>query len=140
MKVIIAQDWLLLAIDDGIGPIKLQKALFLFSQESGAPAGQKYEFVPYNWGAMSAQIYDDLGKLRDADLVKFEPSGRGWNDYRLTSTGKQRALQLRGTANQELVAKLNEVCDFVQSRDFEKLLEDVYEKYPSYATKSLFRR
>lgn len=133
-------DWLLLTIGDRMEPIQIQKTLFKFARESGAPEQELYTFIPYNWGPCSLEIYDDLGRLRDEGTVEFVPSGRGWNLYQLTEAGVKRASKLRKKANHTLIKKLEAARNYVTSRDFETLLSDVYKKYPDFATESLFQK
>lgn len=131
-------DWLMIAVGDHIQPIQLQKTLFRFAMESKVPKGEQYHFVPYNWGPCSFEIYNDLGRLREQSLIEAIPSNRGWNSYRLSKAGRQRAAVLRQRANPKLVGALDKMKTWVMSRDFETLLRDVYKKYPRYATESLF--
>lgn len=134
------REWLLLAIHDRMEPIQIQKSLFKFSMESRAPKEELYDFVPYNWGPMNLEIYDDLAELREQGTIEFIPSGRGWNVYRLTASGKDRENKIRKKANPKLLARLDGIRDYVNSRNFGKLLEDVYHDYPDYAEMSLFRK
>ncbi len=133
------RDWLLQVIGDRMEPIQLQKALFKFSQESEAPKWELYAFEPYNWGPCSFEIYEDLSALRENGLVEFEPSGRGWNVYRLTDAGKLQASKLKKRADPGLLNKLVEIREYVVTRSFSNLLSDVYKQYPGYAANSLFR-
>ena len=121
-------------------PIQLQKTLFKFAMEFQIPQDEKYEFVPYNWGPCSFEIYDDLGLMREQGLVEAIPSGSGWNIYRLTELGKAKSIELLKQANSTFVGALDEVRNWVTSRDFETLLRDVYKEYPKYATESLFMK
>jgi uncharacterized protein YwgA len=132
------EDWLLMTIDSYIEPIQLQKTLFRFAKEARAPVRQRYSFVPYNWGPCSRDIYQDLEQLRQKGLVEFVPTGRGWNAYRLTTTGEERAGELRRKANASLLRRLRAARKWVTERPFNTLLRDVYSRYPRYATKSLF--
>lgn len=134
------RDWLLIALGDRLEPIQVQKMLFKFAEEAGAPEAERYDFVPYNWGACSFDIYDDLGELREEQLVEFEPSGRGWNVYRVTDKGVQVAQELREEADSDLVDRMNDIRGYVTSRGFGRLLRDVYADYPESAEKSLFEK
>ncbi|MFC1937858.1 hypothetical protein ACFLWY_04820 [Chloroflexota bacterium] len=134
------REWLLLAIHDTMEPIQIQKTLFKFSMESGAPERELYSFVPYNWGPLSLEIYNDLAALREQGSIEFTPSGRGWNVYHLTTSGKEQENNLREKANTDLLAKLDKMRSYVVSRNFETLLEDIYSDYPDYAAMSLFRK
>ena len=135
------RDWLLLAIGDALQPIQIQKTMFKFAEESGAPEGETYEFVPYNWGPCSFEIYDDLGATREEGLVEAVPSGRGWNSYRLTARGRSKADSFRAEqqeSNPTLLRELDTKRAWVIRRGFTALLKDVYKDYPSYTTASLF--
>lgn len=133
-------DWLLLAIDDRMEPIQIQKTLFKFAMESGAPSGELYVFFPYNWGPCSLEIYDNLAEIREEGLVEFIPSGRGWNLYRLTEAGQQKKHMLRKESDSTLLERLDAARKYVTSRDFETLLHDIYSEYPDFAKESLFQR
>lgn len=133
-------DWLLLAIGGEIEPIQLQKTLFKFAMESGAPSDELYPFSAYNWGPCSLEIYDDLTEMRESGLVEFVPSGRGWSLYRLAKPGRERERMLRKDADSILLKKLDDARGYVTGRDFETLLSDIYREYPDFATESLFRK
>lgn len=121
-------------------PIQLQKMLFKFARESGAPKPQQYDFVPYNWGPCSFGIYDDLAELREEGLVEFEPSGLGWNAYRLTDRGAEVLNELRSRAKPELLRRMDDIREWVTTRSFSKLLQDVYADYPELSERSLFKK
>jgi uncharacterized protein YwgA len=133
------RDWLLLAIGDRMEPIQVQKTLFKFAVEGGVPESQAYAFEPYNWGPCSFQIYEDLEELVCSGLVEAVPSGRGWSSYRAAPKGRAMIDQLRKGAEPPLLKKLDAARDYVVTRDFVTLLRDVYQDYPKFATKSLFR-
>ncbi len=133
-------DWLLLSIGKSIEPIQIQKTLFKFAMESGAPGQELYAFIPYNWGACSFEIYDSLKELRENSLLEFTPSGYGWNLYRLTKAGEKKVNELKKLVNTHLLEKLNDAREYVVSRDFEKLLSDIYSEYPQFSTASLFNK
>ena len=115
----------MLAIGNRMEPIQLQKTLFKFAKESGAPLEQTYDFVPYNWGPCSFKIYDDLAQLRTEHLIEFVPTGSGWSVYRQTKQGINQAGALSQRAQPELLAALHQSRDYVVSRSFEQLLKDI---------------
>lgn len=135
-----SRDWLLLSIGDRMEPIQLQKTLFKFAMESGGLPDESYEFEPYNWVPCSFGIYEDLSTLREEGLVETVPSGRGWNLYRLTESGKTKATELSEQGDATLLKALDDARNWVTSRTFEMLLKDIYEQYPEYATESLFAK
>lgn len=112
--------------------------MFKFSKEAEVPKNETYEFVPYNWGPCSFEIYNDLASLRDSGLVQAVPTAGGWSAYRLTPAGQTRATQLRGKANRKSFQQLVSIRQWVVERPFEELLRDVYDEYPDYATQSMF--
>jgi uncharacterized protein YwgA len=128
----------------GLDPVRLQKGMFLFSQEADAPSIEKYEFRPYNYGPMSRTVYDDLDVLVAAGLVERTPvEGQSWSRVRPTEAGIERGRQLVDQAMRarpDAARFLFKTKQFVASQTFEALLENVYERYPDYATKSIFRR
>jgi hypothetical protein len=131
-------DWLLLAIGEKMEPIQVQKAMFKFGKESHVPEAEAYQFEPYNWGPCSFEIYDDLRSLRGQKKIDCVPTGSGWNLYRLTELGHQEADKIRAIADKDLLNQLDEKRTWVVSRTFSKLLQDVYQQYPDYATESIF--
>jgi len=132
------RDWLLLAIGDRLQPIQIQKTLFKFSKEAGAPLGEVYEFTPYNWGPCSFEIYDDLQQLREDGLIESVPTSRGWNVYRTTRSGIEVGNRIRKKADSRLLGQMVSIREWVVARSFPDLLKDVYRDYPDYATQSLF--
>jgi uncharacterized protein YwgA len=143
------QDWLTLLIafegaPEGLDPVRIQKGMFLFAQETDVPLAQKYDFRPYNYGPMSRRIYDDLDTLVAGGLVEQVPvRGQSWTLYRATPAGVARGNALVTQANAvhpEAVAHLFATKAAVASVSFEELLTDVYDRYPDMATKSVFRR
>src|SRR4051812_14985455 len=94
------RDWLLLLAAlkgpaEGLDPIRLQKGMFLFAHEGGAPAPERYDFEPYNYGPMSRELYRDLDHLVEEGLLEATAvSGQTWQRYRPTDAGRQRAQRL----------------------------------------------
>lgn len=136
---------LLVALDGaprGLDPVRLQKGMFLDAQESGVGREEKYTFVPYNYGPMSAQIYSDLDELKAEGLVEEVPvQGQSWSRYIATEKGLEVGQKLldKGSSG-EVGQQLYRIKKEVASKTFKALLEDVYERYPAYASKSVFRR
>jgi uncharacterized protein YwgA len=142
-------DWLLLLVehdgdDDGLDPIRIQKGLFLLSQEGGLPAAERYRFVPYNYGPMSPRVYRDVDVLvRRGLLERRVVGGRSWRRVRATRHGHERAHALRANAGGReaaAIVRLREIRRLIDGLDFTRLLETIYERYPDYASRSVFRR
>jgi hypothetical protein len=133
--------WLLLALEGDVDPIRIQKTMFLFAMEAGAPASDRYRFEPYNWGPLSTQIYRDLEALSSAGLVEAVPvPGATYSRYRRTPKGTSIARVAALDADPHAVQFLSEHGSRLLRTDFDTMLREVYDKYPEYATKSLFRR
>jgi hypothetical protein len=143
------KDWLLvlLALKGpavGLDPIRVQKGMFLFAMEGGAPSTEVYEFEPYNYGPMSRAVYVDLDALVAEGLVERVPvADQRWDRYRATPRGRERAQALvDGTADQRRRAagKLYEIKQGIVGKSFSGLLNDVYDRYPEFAERSVFQR
>jgi uncharacterized protein len=142
-----ARDRLLLfiALDGapgGLDPVRIQKGMFLFAQETAAPAGEKYQFVPYSYGPMSSAIYRDLDTLVARELVTRQAvEGQPWTRYQVSEEGMARAKKMLSEEPSESAAeRLHAIKREVTSKSFSTLLDDVYERYPEYAVNSIFRR
>lgn len=143
-------DWLTLFIalegaPDGLDPVRLQKGLFLFAEEAeSVPDEQRYEFRPYSYGPMSRDIYTDLDVLVASGLVEKVPvEGQSWSRYKPTFRGIEKSHRLMKEAMDKYPDDAKHLHDTKQSvagMTFAALLEDVYARYPDFATKSIFRR
>lgn len=134
------RDWLLMLLNGGLDPIRIQKGMFLFAMESGSPPREVYEFEPYNWGPLSRRIYFDLEEFLAERLAERVPvPGQTYAQYRRTSTGTEAAEALARRADTNRTAILDQIRQKVTSTSFDDLLRDVYGRYPDSATKSLFR-
>lgn len=136
---------LFIALDgapQGLDPIRLQKGMFLFAMDDSAHPGESYEFVPYNYGPMSAQIYRDLDLLSKQGLIEAAPvEGQTWARYSATEQGLVAARDLLSREPSQTAAqRLYEIKVDVASHSFKEVLEDVYDRYPEFASKSVFRR
>ena len=124
-------------------PIRVMKGLFVYEQEapvSWRKPGATYEFVAYNYGPCSFQVYDDLAALQRAGLVKTKRHpGNEWNYFGLTATGRALAERIREKWDSRLVDYLARIKDVFSRMSFVSLLRAVYSKYPNYARNSLLR-
>lgn len=127
---------------DGLDPVRLQKGMFLFAKDEAVDEDEKYQFVPYNYGPMSAQIYKDLEYLESKGLVEATPvEGQSWARYIATEDGLIQARDLLKREPSEAPARrLHAIKQEVASKTFSAILDDVYDRYPEYAAKSIFKR
>ena len=145
-----ARDWLLLLIASetgsrsGLDPVRLQKGMFLFAQETALPRRERYRFVPYNYGPMSRGLYRGLRDLVRAGWVERRGvPGLGWSRYAVTPAGAARAAELEaalGPRARTRLEALRAIRERIATQSFGALLTDVYDRYPGYATHSVFRR
>ena len=144
-----ARDWLLLLIAstgtvDALDPVRLQKGLFLLAEEAALPKRERYRFVAYNYGPMSRGLYRGLRDLVRAGLVERRAApGLAWGRYRATPAGAARARELEaglGARGRARLERLREIRARIAAQSFGALLTDVYERYPQYATRSVFTR
>jgi hypothetical protein len=143
------RDWLLLLVAhegdrEGLDPIRIQKGLFLLAEEGGLPAPERYWLVPYNYGPMSSRLYRDVDVLvRRGLLERRAVDGRSWRLVRATGEGHERARALRAHAGRRdtaVLTRLQGIRQLIDGLDFTRLLETIYERYPAYAARSVFRR
>jgi uncharacterized protein YwgA len=141
------RDWLLLLLGfkgangSALDPVRIQKGMFLFAQEADAPAEERYDFQPYNYGPYSFDLRNDLRQLVVEGLATEEPvPGYTWSRYRLTTEGMHKAKNMRDTADHDVAQKLFDIKQSVTGKSFNTLLRDVYDDYPEFATNSIFRR
>jgi DNA-binding PadR family transcriptional regulator len=142
------EDWLLLLIDrdatgaggpDALDPVRIQKGMFLLSKRG--PKRDLYHFRPYNWGPFSSTVYGDLNLLENEALIAREQEpGRAWVRFRTTANGSERARAIAEDLKPSTVQWMAATRRFLTTRSFTRLLSDVYDEYPEYATESLFKR
>jgi len=140
-------DWLLLlvALDApaaGLEPVRVQKALFLLAREGGLPRGERYWFLPYNYGPMSPALYRDLEQMESEGLIERTlVLDESWRHLMVTEAGMERARTLRRRARSrapEAVAELSRIKRRIVRMTFAELIADVYRRYPYFARRSVF--
>jgi uncharacterized protein YwgA len=139
-------DWLLLLLHapdsegnrgEPLDTIRIMKGLFIIGQRSSETLEQFYQFEPYLYGPCSFPVYDDIAELQAKGLV--EQNLPHYRSYRLTRRGLSEAEKARPLLSPTLVGLIAEVKEFVLSHSFTELLQYVYEKWPRYTTRSVFR-
>lgn len=114
---------LLNALGGEVSLTDFQKLLFLYTRQEQTPS---YEFVPYKFGCFSFTSYADKRRLTEKGLLV--PDEYHW---KLTPEGK-------------MVARTRSVTPLVAGKFYREtaalrgnsLVENVYQKYPYYATRS----
>lgn len=143
------RDWLLLFASfagppDGLDPIRLQEAMFLFGQRANVADDSKYAFEACLYGPMSHGVYDDLDDLVDEGLLEARPvSGKRWSRYRVSREGHEEGERILGELTREgladAVTELLAIEEEVVRASFGELLAGIHGRYPRFAASSAFR-
>ena len=126
-----------------VDPIRIMKGQFLFAMETPAEwaSGEsRYEFVPYQFGPCSFEIYSDLDELEKAGYLKTrQVPSQSWKYYSATDKGQAQLPIFEAEFAPQAVLYLRRLRTFIDGLSFRKLLEVVYSKYPAFAAKSVFK-
>ncbi len=142
------KDWLMIYLalpdDEGVppkaDPIRIQKGMFLLSEEGGLRRSECYTFIPYNYGACSFDIYRDLDALVEAGLVeRAQEPWASWPTYRPTAAGQEKAAALMHAANGDAIEYLRRTKVRLFNQSFLEMLREIYEAHPKYAVNSLVK-
>lgn len=131
------------------GRTRMQKMVFLMQKElekrdhSGA-VGLEYDFIPYDYGPFSKELYDDLDAMIEQEFVDDteEPlqSGKVKYIYEIEADGEKLVDSEAEKWNdvdaimqlaQEIKQEYNDVL-------LSELIEHVYSEYPDYAERSVY--
>jgi hypothetical protein len=145
------RDWLLLLLayrgaPDGLDPVRVQKSMFLLWKEAGGGLAPEelYDFIAYNYGPMSKDIYSDLDELVERDLARREPvAGQNWARVRASPKGLLAAEALVGNLDHAHAGAAQDLYDIKQrvaGMTFGDLVEYVYDRWPEYEEQTIFRR
>jgi len=139
------EEWPLLALaaspDLELSPVQAQKALFLLAKGlRAARSGPYYTFRPYHYGPFDPAVYADLDRYVDEGLVERLPSEqyKGYN-YHLTRQGRAVAEIIARDAGENITRYVNELVGWIRPLSFSELVSAVYEQYPEFKKKSIFR-
>ena len=141
------KDWTLLVIaarnGSTIGPVYLQKSLFLLSKrlskkDLGLGATTFYKFDPYDYGPFCATIYQDADDLRADGLITID-RGAWFRAYGATKAGLDEAKKLEATLKPDIRNYLHQVVDWACNLSFKQLVSAIYQEYPDMRANSIFR-
>jgi hypothetical protein len=138
------KDWLLAALSESptghLSPVQIQKAMFLFREGAQSHFGQDqfYNFVPYQFGPFSQDIYYDLEALERRALVQIERDEVGKRRaYVITPQGREFASQMR-REDRRAYGYLGNLTRWVTRKSFTELLRYIYRRWPEYQVNSIF--
>lgn len=139
---------LLLAAPDFLDPgetqpldrIRMQKGVFLLEKRGPSDWGTCYEYVPYNWGPYAPSLSSDVNSLvSDGAMTLIQFDGFHYGEYRTTAFGMKSIQELMDELDQQVLDFIRDVRRYVTTASFNRLLRDVYDAYPEYATRTRFR-
>lgn len=118
-----------------LDPVRLMKGAFLISKRGRRDWHSMFHFVAYDYGPFDAGVYDARDRLSQRGLLEVS---RGYYDkYGLTPEGEERIRTLVDEHGED-AEWIQRVGGYVTSRSFDRLLSEIYDKYPEYKTRSLF--
>ena len=129
------------ASDDASEPmdgLRMQKGVFLLTQNGSDEWNELFPFGPYDWGPYSRVLASDLRSLTTLGLLSddLSPDNR-YGAYRTTTKGENEIRDLH--LGEKQTTFIQAVSSFVTSRPFSHLLKDIYAAFPTYATESKFK-
>ncbi|WNC33053.1 MULTISPECIES: restriction endonuclease subunit S [unclassified Thermosynechococcus] len=117
----------------------LMKYVFLVQMEGNASRRRLYHFVPYHYGPFTKELYADLERLEQDNLIVVDrESAEEKTRIRLADPAKaeQMLAELPDDFKEDIAAVIETYGDL----EHNALLETIYAKYPAYAQKSRLRR
>lgn len=125
-----------------LDPVRIMKGMFVFCQEAPAvwfPKNQRYRFKPYHYGPFAQDVYIDLEKLAQQELLQFEDvPGRSWQCYSLTPKGELALSTFEKHLGGDVITYLKNIREWMSALSFQQLLSSVYKKYPEFAKATIF--
>lgn len=130
------------------GRTRLQKLVFLMQkrlEEAGEDPLQTddYEFIPYDYGPFSKELYDDIDKTIARGMVEGREEDLGEDkvkyDYEIQEDGEQWVRdQLAKEEAQRVLRLAEEIKDEYGDVYLSDLIDEVYSRYPKYAENSIY--
>lgn len=130
------------------GRTRLQKMVFLvqqrmYSEEDEYLESEDYEFIPYDYGPFSKELYDDLDTLIEKRMAASQEeeldSGKVKYDYEIESAGKEFVeTQLSTEEAQKILQIARDVKIEYNDMLLSDLIDDVYSQFPEYAEESIW--
>jgi uncharacterized protein YwgA len=130
------------------GRTRMQKLVFLTQQRLTDEDGnlEPYRYIAYDYGPFSKDLLDALEEYDENGFIDRRTE-RTWDGskkyiYQLTAEGKQSfEKNLRESEDadeiEQIRATTSEVIDEFNKMSVSKLLDYVYDEYPSYAENSV---
>ena len=127
---------LLMFVDRSAGPVpktNLMKMLFLLREEKPESIGSSfYEFVPYKYGPFSFQAYREISALESSGFLEA-------NELKIPSLVLKRAREEIRKLPERAIHGVESILYRYRGVPLEHLLDDVYDRFPWYASRSELR-
>jgi len=120
-----------------LDPIRVMKGCFLVAQRGTAEWRTLFSFEPYDYGPFDASVYRARDALIAREMLSVDRSVRH-GAYSLTESGRERVANLRRVIGDDGADWLRRIGQYVTSKSFTDLLDEVYALYPEFATRSRY--
>jgi uncharacterized protein YwgA len=117
----------------------LMKYVFLLQKE-GTTGQALYHFVPYKYGPFAREIYQDLEALAADGFVAVTETDEERTEIALVPSKEAIAQRVIAELPEDLRADVAAVVEHYGHLNHHELLATVYQRFPTYATKSRLRR
>jgi hypothetical protein len=125
-----------------LDPVRVQKGMFLFAIDESSKSDETYDFVPGLYGPSCRRIFGDLKYLVAHGLAATTPEeGMNWSLYSPTDEGLAAGQKmLEREPDETAVRLLYEIKSEVSRHTSGQLIDDLYDRFPEYASKCVFAR
>jgi len=139
-RPLVTREDLMLVLADGaetgpypFDPVRLMKACFVVSMSGRQEWQELFHFRPYDYGPFDPGVYSARDALLAQGLLTATTSVR-YDAYALTDAGRDVVADL---IPEDDVTWLRRVGGWVSSKSFSRLLDEIYARWPEYATQSI---
>ena len=125
---------------ESFSPVQVQKLFFLLDRNiADRTGGEKFDFVPYDYGPFDADVYNELEELQEDGLVEVtRKSAFGHRTFRLTDQGLKEGQIAFSELSDSTQDYIGRVVKWVRSLTFRQLVSAIYREYPEMKENSVF--
>jgi len=117
------------------GSIKLMKESFLLQRE--VKTKFPYNFVPYDFGPCSFDIYEDLNEFIEEGIVKEEKND-SFSTYSISNPHEEFVSELIDNLDHEVREAILKIKKEFNKLSYYALISYVYKEYPQFTKASKF--
>jgi ADP-heptose:LPS heptosyltransferase len=126
-----------------LGPVQLQKAVFLLQEKlpkTKLPK-KRYKFIPDNYGPFCGDVYDDARRLAAFGRAEVNfIQDKDFVQYSVTPKGLAEAEELLEQFPQQVRDFCRRLIAWVTRQSFGSLVKAIYQEYPQFKVNSIFTR